>query len=483
MEYSEMPQKELFRCLSVIVPVYNEAPTIRHIVKRISDVALPKEIIIVDDGSTDGTRDILQSHVKGESPLCPSSPQTTIKIIFQEKNQGKGAAIRAGIAHLTGDLALIQDADLEYDPNEYPRLIEPILSGDADVVYGSRFLGDRRRVQFYWHTVGNRFLTFLSNVCTNLNLTDMETCYKVFKSEILRNIPLRSNRFGFEPEITNKIAKLRLTVYEVQISYRGRSYAEGKKIGWKDGISAIFSIFRFLLFDDLHDRHTSMLRTLRFMEGAGRYNEWLYRQSQPFLGNRILEVGAGVGGITKYLLNKMLVVATDSDNFYFEELQRKYGSYSNFQIIKYDPANDGPCLEYGPFDSILCMNVLEHLTEDKKALHSMSLSLQTGGKLVLLAPAHQLLYSTMDRNLGHFRRYSRLQLKSLLQEAGFEIESIYYLNALGAVGWFVNGLIFRRAMIPSRQVRLFDLLVRFLSLEKVCRPPFGLSVLAVAKKM
>jgi glycosyltransferase involved in cell wall biosynthesis len=226
--------------LTVVIPVFNEKNTIQEILRRVQavDVGIEKEIIIVDDGSTDGTREILQ-------PLA--SP--AVKVILHEKNAGKGGALQTGFSHADGDIVLIQDADLEYDPREYPVLLEPILDGRADVVYGSRFLGGPHRVLFFWHYVANKTLTTFLNMLCNLNLTDMETCYKVFRKEILQKISLKSKRFGVEPELTAKVAKLKCRIYEVPISYSGRDYAEGKKIGWKDGIAAFFHIVRFRFFD------------------------------------------------------------------------------------------------------------------------------------------------------------------------------------------------------------------------------------------
>ena len=226
--------------LSVIIPVYNEKNTVHKIIRQVLDVELEmeKEIILIDDGSTDGTRDILENL---EYP--------NVKVKLHEKNQGKGAALRTGFSLATGDFVIIQDADLEYDPREYPILLTPLLDGRADAVYGSRFLGGPHRVLFFWHYIGNKMLTTFSNMLSNLNLTDMETCYKVFRKETLDKLTLKSKRFGIEPEITLKLAKQKCRIYEVPISYSGRDYTEGKKIGWKDGVAAIYHLIRFKFFD------------------------------------------------------------------------------------------------------------------------------------------------------------------------------------------------------------------------------------------
>jgi glycosyltransferase involved in cell wall biosynthesis len=227
--------------LSVVIPVYNEEQWVRELVRRVQAVPIPKEIVVVDDCSKDGTRAILKELESDE-----------VRVFYQEVNQGKGAALREGFRHCTGDVVVVQDADLEYDPAEYPRLIQPILDNRADVVYGSRFIGESHRVLYFWHSVANSKLTTLSNMFTNLNLTDMETCYKVFRREVLAGIKLRSNRFGFEPEITAKIARKRnpsWRIYEVPISYSGRTYEEGKKIGLKDAFTALYCILRYWKFD------------------------------------------------------------------------------------------------------------------------------------------------------------------------------------------------------------------------------------------
>ncbi len=227
--------------LSVVIPVYNEEQWVRELIRRVRAVPIPKEIVVVDDCSKDGTRDILKELASDE-----------VRVVYQDVNQGKGAALREGFKHCTGDVIIVQDADLEYDPAEYPRLVQPILDNRADVVFGSRFIGESHRVLYFWHSVANRVLTMLSNMFTNLNLTDMETCYKVFRRGVLAGINLKSNRFGFEPEITAKIARKRnpsWRIYEVPISYSGRTYEEGKKIGLKDAITALYCILRYWKFD------------------------------------------------------------------------------------------------------------------------------------------------------------------------------------------------------------------------------------------
>jgi len=244
--------------VSIVIPVYNERAFIEEVLLRVQASPIDKEILVIDDKSTDGTRVLLEDLDKAQSAGIREVPVQNgkarlsldnIRFLFQPQNAGKGAALRRGFEAASGDVVLVQDADLEYDPKDYEKLLEPIFDGKADVVYGSRFLGGPQRVHYFWHYCGNKFLTLLSDVFTNLKLTDMETCYKVFRREVLQNIKLQSDRFGFEPEITAKISKGNWRIYEVSISYAGRTYAEGKKITWRDGISTLWCILRFNLFD------------------------------------------------------------------------------------------------------------------------------------------------------------------------------------------------------------------------------------------
>jgi glycosyltransferase involved in cell wall biosynthesis len=240
MQGVEMTEGHSLETLSIVIPVFNEVNTMKDVIERVREVHLPqiahREIVIVDDSSTDGTRDLLARY----------KDRNDFKIVFHDRNRGKGAALRTGIAETTGSIVIIQDADLEYDPQEYPKLMAPLLAGKADVVYGSRFAGgESKRVLYFWHSVGNKFLTTLSNMFTNINLTDMETCYKVFRGEVIRSIRIEEDRFGFEPEVTSKVARMGCRIYEVGISYSGRTYAEGKKINWKDGVRAIWCILKY----------------------------------------------------------------------------------------------------------------------------------------------------------------------------------------------------------------------------------------------
>ena len=463
--------------LSVIIPVYNEINTIGEILTRVLEVDLPKEVIVVDDCSTDGTREFLKEWGAGRK----KESKDEVRIFYQPKNMGKGAALRSAFKEATGEIIIIQDADLEYHPQEYPKLIEPILDGRADVVYGSRFLGTPRRVLMFRHTLGNKLLTFFSNLCTDLNLTDMETGYKVFKKEVLEHLHLKSNRFGFEPEVTAKTAKMNYRIYEVPISYSGRDYWEGKKIRWMDGLKAIFSILRYNFFDS--ETEDIVYQTLQRMKKLRRYNQWIFLKFRPFLGRRVLEIGSGIGNITKFLLDRELIIATDVEPKYLALLKNTFGKYKKF-IIEHLDISGAEMERYRSYhiDSVICFNVLEHIEQDEKPLKNIFDLLEPEGRLLLLVPSHPWLYGSLDQHLGHHRRYGKRELKNKLEAVGFKIIFLTYFNRIGILGWFLNSKILRRKRLPSFQLRIYNFLVPLLKLEKFFPLPFGISLLAVAEK-
>lgn len=468
--------------LSVIIPVYNEAQTIREILGRVARVPIPKTVIVVDDGSTDGTTQILRNLQADPAALIQEAASVPfrLEVLAHEKNRGKGAAIRTGLTRIEGDVVILQDADLEYDPSEYPKLLQPILDGKADVVYGSRFLGYPRRVLFFWHTAGNKFLTLTSNMFSNLNLTDMETGYKVFRAEVARAVRLHSDRFGFEPEFTAKIARGGWRIYEVPVSYAGRTYAEGKKINWRDGVAALWTIIRFNLMPDRGDSGT---KTLRRVSRLSRYNEWLYQQIAPFTGRRVLEVGSGIGTMTKYLVGRDMVVATDINPQYLEILRATFAGRQNLAVHALDLDDAlSPALTGYAVDTVVCLNVLEHIQDDQAVLRRFHELLPRGGRVVLIVPALTKLYGTMDQALGHFRRYERDELVAKILGAGFEVQAVRFLNVIGIPGWYLNGRVLRRTSVPGVQARLNDWLVPLLRLEKRFQSAFGMSLLAVGRK-
>ncbi len=458
--------------LSVIMPVYNERVTLREIVRRVQAAPVEKEIIAVDDCSTDGSSLILDQ-------LAAQYPN--FKAFHQPRNQGKGAAIRRAIENCQGEIILIQDADLEYNPAEYPQLLQPILDGKADVVYGSRFTGSPRRVLLFWHQMGNNFLTLLSNMFSNLNLTDMETCYKVFRAEVLKRVKVRSNRFGFEPEVTAQVSKMKCRIYEVPISYHGRDYTEGKKINWKDGVAALWTILRSALTPLEEDEPKA--GTPAALPSTKKFNRWVYETIAPDLGGRILEVGARQGNMTTHLLSRELVVATETNPAHLEFLRHRFELSPNVVVRPLDLERlDPEALRNLEPDTVVCLNMLEFVERDLDGLRSFHALLPPGGRLVLLVSSRNFLSANAggDSGLGHL--YTRRELEEKLEAAGFTIRRVQHFNAAGALGWWVNSRLLGRKVFSAFQMRLYHLLLPLFRMERWLRLPFGLSLIAVAEK-
>lgn len=479
--------------ISVIIPVFNERRTIREIIKRVQATPYEKEIIIVDDCSTDGTRQILKDY----------SNTPGIQLVLLNSNRGKGHAIRAGVGLATKDVVIIQDADLEYDPEDYQALLRPIELKRADVVYGSRFLHGERRVLYFRHSVGNQIITLLSNIFTDLNLTDIETCYKAFKRAIIQNIELTSERFGFEPEITAKIAKTGCAVYEVPIRYYGRSYAEGKKIGWRDGVAAIYHIIRFSLSRKNFIKDGQALRrcmvapppepdvgveTLEAFEDAKKYNRWICERVEQNISGRVLEVGSGIGNIVSELLSTKgvtSVVATDICESSLATLRDRFGSDSRLSTLLWNAEDPAPeALQAEKFDTIISSNVLEHISDHEKALRHIRELLKPNGTLIILVPAHPAIYSGLDEDLGHFRRYSRAELLRVHQAAGFQVNQVIDHNFLGAAGWWWAGKVRKRRTLRASDTRTFDKLVPVLKHIDpfIAKVTGGVSLIAVSSR-
>jgi 2-polyprenyl-3-methyl-5-hydroxy-6-metoxy-1,4-benzoquinol methylase len=398
---------------------------------------------------------------------------------------GKGAAIRRAIAEMTGAITIFQDADLEYDPNEYGILLQPILEGVADVVYGSRFAPrTMRRVFNYHHAIGNKFLTCLSNVTTGLDLTDMETCYKAFRADVLKTIPLRSNRFGIEPEITAKIAKRYCSVYEVPISYRGRTYDEGKKINWKDGLAAIFTIFKYFIKDDCFEEQygTAILHSLSH---ARRFNRWTVRLLRPYLGMRILEIGSGIGNVSRQLPKREKLILTDLEQKYTSLLQETFYNNEIVDVVKLDLnlREDFDAIGEGICDTLVCLNVLEHIEDDLSALRRMRGLLEPDGQLILIVPQYPGLFGSYDKVVGHKRRYTRKELVQSLAEAGLVVQGTSSFNFFSIPGWWLNAKMLKRNNISRWQLKLFDTFVPFFRLVEAVIPLPGMSLLVVAKRV
>jgi glycosyltransferase involved in cell wall biosynthesis len=464
--------------LSILIPVYNERTVVEQSLALVLAAPLPenmdRELIIVDDCSTDGTWLILERLAAADS---------RIKLHRHAVNQGKGAAVRTSIEKAAGDFCLVQDADMEYDPQEYPKLLRPMLDGHADAVFGSRYLaGSQTRVLPFWHSVMNKGLTLFSNMFCNLSVTDMETCYKVFRTDLLKSIPIRSDRFGFEPEITMKVSKRKLRVYEVPISYHGRTYEEGKKIGWKDGIKAVGVILYFWMIDDLYVPSYGR-GLLNSLTGTPQYLSWLTRVLRPYLGDTVLEIGAGLGNMTGRLMGKKLrYVAGEKDALYLHALRNRFLRTPSVTVCQLDPESPADFeIWRGQFESVLCVNLLETVDNPKAVLRSMTSCLKPGGSLVVLVPQGSGLYGTLDRGMGHKRRFDAAEMAAMLSELGFRVEQEHQINKIGALGWWFSSRVLHRSRISRPALKLWDKSVWLLRRIDALLPWRGLSLVVAAR--
>jgi glycosyltransferase involved in cell wall biosynthesis len=465
--------------LSILIPVYNERTVVEQSLAQVLASPLPenmdRELVIVDDCSTDGTSDILKR-------LAEKEPR--IRLFRQPVNQGKGAAVRTAIEKAGGDFCLVQDADLEYDPSEYSKLLQPLLDGHADAVFGSRYLaGGQNRVLPYWHSMINKGLTLMSNMFSNLNVTDMETCYKVFRTDLLKSIPIRSDRFGFEPEITMKVSKRKLRVYEVPISYHGRTYEEGKKIGWKDGVKALGVVLYFWLVDDMYVPSYGR-GLLNSLTGTPNYLTWVTRVIRPYLGDTVIEIGAGLGNLTGRLMGRKLhYVAGEQDGLYLHALHNRFLRTPSVKVCELHPeVASGFTAWANQFDSALCVNVLENVDDPKQVLSSLAACIKPGGNLVVLVPQGLSLFGSVDKGLGHKRRFAEADLRKMLEDLGLKIESQRQINKIGAPAWWFASRVLQREKISRPGLKLWDKTVWFQRLIDPLLPWHGLSLVIVARK-
>ncbi len=439
--------------VSILMPLFNEEEYVGTILERVIRAPLPagltREIIVVDDGSTDDSAEIVEE-VSARNPGL-------IRLIRFDRNQGKGAAIREGVEHAHGDYCLIQDADLEYNPADYMDLLQPLVDGVADVVYGSRFaIAKRRRVLYLWHSVANHILTAMCNVVSDLNLSDIMTGYKAFRTSLLKTIPIRSNRFGIEPELTIKVARRYAEIHEVPVSYDGRTYEDGKKIRFKDAVQIAWTIFRFGLISDLYKDPGAGI--LDAFSATAHFNLWMADTIRPFVGQRVLEIGAGMGNLTRYLSRRReRYVATDIDAEHLVRLRNRLRHRPKLETAVCDLARpEDFCPFANSMDTVICLNVLEHLEDDLECLKNIYGALQPGGRAIILVPEGRRLFGQLDVVLGHQRRYSREQLRGRMEEAGFSVERILNFNRISRPAWLLNSRILRRSSLGRFQLKLFD---------------------------
>ncbi len=495
--------------LSVLVPAFNEQHLVASSLARLEALSgsphLERvQVVVVDDSSRDRTPEVLSAFAAERgialAPARPAAPRGRgdpdgelrgqgrhggIEWIFVRHvaNGGKGAAIRTALSLADCDITVIHDADLEYHPRDLLRIVKVFVDEQADAVFGSRFAGgEARRALLFRHEIGNRFLTFVTNLITNVNLTDMETCYKAVRTELLKSIPLVSNDFRIEPELTIKLAKREARIFEVPIGYSGRTYREGKKIGWKDGVLALLAMLRFWLSDHVYadDPHGSQI--LGRLARAPRFNAWMADEIRPYCGRRILEIGSGTGNLTRQLVPRDAYVASDVNPLFLQTLRALTADrpYLDVTLTDVTKGESFPQI-VGGFDTVVCLNVIEHVDDDLDALGNIRRVLAPEGRAVVLVPQGPGLFGTLDEVLGHKRRYTSASLRQLAREAGFAVEAIVPFNRVGTAAWWLNGRLLRRRHFGLLQIVLLNVLTPLFRIVDRALPLPPLSLVAVIR--
>jgi len=465
--------------LSILVPVYNERHVAEAAIRRVLTLSHPLirdlEIIVVDDCSTDGTSEVL---------VNLAAQEERIHLIRHEKNKGKGAAVRSAIEAANGDICLIQDADFEYNPADIPSLLIPFAEEGADAVFGSRYMSaPYRRALMYRHTLMNKGLTTLSNWFTDLHLTDMETGYKAINTVLLKSIPIRSNDFRFEVEITFKLAKRGARVFEVPIRYLPRTRAEGKKIGAKDGFRALFAMFHWTLIDDLFKKDEYGTRLVSELEKARRFNLWVGNTIRPYVGDSVLEIGAGVANMTNQFIPRDLYVVAESNPHYLRFLRSYAMGKPYLKVAEFDPAREESYRAMGQrFDSVIMLNVLENLLDPEAALVCTWNCLKPGGRIILQVPQGQSRFGTLDQERGRRKRFEADELTFMLSRSGFRSVQVFDFNRLSVPGWLLNGKVLKRTSFSRLQLKFMDTIMPVARFLEWMWPWRGLSLIAVAVK-
>ena len=474
-------------CLSVILPCFDAAHVVEQVVQRALDSDFTAEVIAVDGGSTDGTLDVLRAI---------ADPR--LRVIDQGQNLGRGAGLRRGFVEATQPFVLVQDVDDQYDAGDYALLMEPLLSGKADAVFGSRFVSRPHRVLTWTHTVANKVLSLLSDAVTDLNLTDVATGCKAFRREALLELDLEQDRFGFEFEVTAKAAAADWRIYEVGISYDGRGHRPARAFRWSEGVRALYCISRYssigarlaaprthpgagrraISFDEADE---SLAGTLDNLDDAGNYAAWIVDMVTPYVSGDIVELGAGHGTMSERLRHLGHVTACEPSPRAVALLEERFAGATDVTVIGKDIAGT---MAGASFDSAVMINVLEHIPDDLEALTDIHDGLRPGGVLAVYVPAHEVLYSSFDRLIGHQRRYRRSTLTQALSLAGFEIVELRYVNMPGMVAWLVIARILGRTPSSSALLDLFDKVVVPVvrAVEDRWRMPSGTSLLAIARR-